>query len=124
MFELTSFQIWIRKIYNEDYDLADDLNIATVRARMIYLSKRHDDAHEDILERAEQRVDTRELICTPLTEESSEEMLSNALVFSYEELIREELEIIEEYEEDLEMEYLEAQYDGLEQAKREKAAEL
>jgi len=39
-------------------------------------------------------------------------------------LIREELEIIEEYEEDLEMEYLEAQYDGLEQTKREKAAEL
>ena len=90
----------------------------------VTFQNRFDEQVEDILERTEQNLDIRELSTTSLTGESSQELIDDALVFAYQELILEELEIIEEYEEDLELEYLEAQHDGLEQAKREQAAKL
>ena len=124
MIKLTEFQKWVQKTYNDDYDLADDLNIATIRARMMYLSKWYSDQVEDIHERQEQKLDMRELSITALTGESSQELINNALINAYQDLILEELEIIEEYEEDLELELLEAQHNGLEQAKREQAAKL
>lgn len=121
MVKLTEFQKWVQKIYGNDamFDISSE-ELSTIKSVMNdTFQDRFDDQIEDILERTEQRVDMRELSITVLTGESSQEMLENALVYSYKELISEELEIIEEYEEELENETCD-----MEHVKREKEARL
>ena len=126
MIKLTEFQEWVQLIYGNEgsYSIHAE-GLGVIKSVMnVTFQNRFDEQVEDILERTEQNLDIRELSTTSLTGESSQELIDDALVFAYQELILEELEIIEEYEEDLELEYLEAQHDGLEQAKREQAAKL
>jgi hypothetical protein len=121
MIKLTEFQKWVQKIYGNEgiSDIFSEKFATIVNVMNDTFSGRFDDQVEDILERAEQEVDVRELSTTVLTGESSQEMLESALVYSYKELISEELEIIEEYEEELENETCD-----MEHVKREKEARL
>jgi hypothetical protein len=126
MIKLTEFQEWVQVIYGNNgvCDVRSESEILIKNVINNTLQHRFNEQVEDVHERQEQKLDMRELSITALTGESSQELINNALVNAYRELILEELEIIEEYEEDLALELLEAQHDGLEQAKREQAAKL